>query len=569
MTKMKSTVIESRAREIAEKTRKAKKAVTNFMGGTSYEVNPLDTLKMISASSIFGEPQYYRDGEFAPATVKDGKFSIDELFRPYSVLSATDFDGLKTSDVMEKAIDAALDYDFEETLRWAATLRKDFFMRLNPQVIMVRAAMHPGRVEFNAQHPGLFSELNREVMSRADEPASQLMYYLYKKGSKNSIPNILKRNWAAKLESLSAYAMHKYKNSGLGMIDVVRISHAHSPLLDELMRTGTVAVKDEDNTWESLRAAGKGWKEIYDTVKMGHMAILRNLRGMFTEVDDVEFCKRVLADLKAGVLGGKQFPFRYYSAMNAVRHDAGKVHHSALICDALEECMDIACDNMPKLKGKTMCLSDNSGSAWGTCNSEYGSVTIAEIDNLSSVITARNSDEGYVGKFGDKLNVVPVSKRNGVLSQSRDITKGGSNDVGAGTENGIWIFFRDAIDQHQHWDNIFIYSDQQAGHGGLYGTSGGKAEYCKRGFGVERSKRGWDSDYVDVAKLIAEYRSKVNPNVNVFSVQTAGYDNVLVPEYGYRTNILYGWTGKELSFADEMIKFWDAKDEESKANQNK
>ena len=569
MTKMKSTVIESRAREIAEKTRKAKKAVTNFMGGTSYEVNPLDTLKMISASSIFGEPQYYRDGEFAPATVKDGKFSIDELFRPYSVLSATDFDGLKTSDVMEKAIDAALDYDFEETLRWAATLRKDFFMRLNPQVIMVRAAMHPGRVEFNAQHPGLFSELNREVMSRADEPASQLMYYLYKKGSKNNIPNILKRNWAAKLESLSAYAMHKYKNSGLGMIDVVRISHAHSPLLDELMRTGTVAVKDEDSTWESLRAAGKGWKEIYDTVKMGHMAILRNLRGMFTEVDDVEFCKRVLADLKAGVLGGKQFPFRYYSAMNAVRHDAGKVHHSALICDALEECMDIACDNMPKLKGKTMCLSDNSGSAWGTCNSEYGSVTIAEIDNLSSVITARNSDEGYVGKFGDKLKVVPVSKRNGVLSQSRDITKGGSNDVGAGTENGIWIFFRDAIDQHQHWDNIFIYSDQQAGHGGLYGTSGGKAEYCKRGFGVERSKRGWDSDYVDVAKLIAEYRSKVNPNVNVFSVQTAGYDNVLVPEYGYRTNILYGWTGKELSFADEMIKFWDAKDEESKANQNK
>ncbi|MCL1915010.1 MAG: hypothetical protein FWG10_14365 [Eubacteriaceae bacterium] len=31
----------------------------NFMGGVSYEINPLDTLKMVSASSIFGEPAYY------------------------------------------------------------------------------------------------------------------------------------------------------------------------------------------------------------------------------------------------------------------------------------------------------------------------------------------------------------------------------------------------------------------------------------------------------------------------------------------------------------------------------
>ena len=66
--------------------------------------------------------------------------------------------------------------------------------------------------------------------------------------------------------------------------------------------------------------------------------------------------------------------------------------------------------------------------------------------------------------------------------------------------------------------------------------------------------------YIDVAKLIAEYRSKVNPKVNVFSVQTAGYNNMLIPEYGYRTNILYGWTGKELIFADSMIKFWNNKD---------
>jgi hypothetical protein len=94
----------------------------------------------------------------------------------------------------------------------------------------------------------------------------------------------------------------------------------------------------------------------------------------------------------------------------------------------------------------------------------------------------------------------------------------------------------------------------QAGHGGLYGTAEGKAEYKARGYDCIGS-------YVHVAKLIAEYRRTVNPKVNVFCVQTAGYTNVLVPEYGYRTNIMYGWTGKEAIFADAMIRFWDEKEQ--------
>ena len=81
-------------------------------------------------------------------------------------------------------------------------------------------------------------------------------------------------------------------------------------------------------------------------------------------------------------------------------------------------------------------------------------------------------------------------------------------------------------------------------------------EYNSRGFVT--CDTGWS--YVDVAKLIHEYRNKVNPKVNVFSIQTAGYDNVVIPEYGYRTNLLYGWTGKELVFADAMIRFWDGKE---------
>jgi hypothetical protein len=125
--------------------------------------------------------------------------------------------------------------------------------------------------------------------------------------------------------------------------------------------------------------------------------------------------------------------------------------------------------------------------------------------------------------------------------------------VGGATEGGIWEFFKNAIENKEHWDNIFIYSDMQAGHGGLYGTSAQEREYRHLGFACDSYYRG----HINVFKLVQEYRKKVNPKVNVFSVQTAGYDNVVIPEYAYRTNIQYGWTGKEAVFAKSMIDIWD------------
>jgi hypothetical protein len=522
--------------------------VTNFMGGDSYIINPLDTLKMITASSIYGEPSYYRDSKSRTSYLS--RYTVHELVT--DVVIPDRYKGMKTEDVMEQAIDTALDYDFKGTIEWARYLRHTFNMRLNPQVIMVRAALHPKRTEFTEEYPGLFNEINQEVMSRADEPLTQMTYYMYLNGGKkNNIPSVIKRSWANKLGKLSKYHIAKYKNAEIGMINGVRICHANSPVIDELMRNGTVEVAEDEKTWENLRSAGKSWIEIFDTIDISHMALLRNLRGVFTEVDNVEFCKKYLAKLKDGVKKGKQFPFRYYNAINAVTQST--CNHQSMIIDALEECMDIALDNFPKLKGKTMCLSDNSGSAWGAINSEYGTVTIAEIDNLSSVITAACSEDGYVGKFGDKLIVHPISQRRGILDQTRKITRNRYADVGGSTEGGIWEFFKNAIDKKEHWDNIFIYSDQQAGHGGLYGTDSQSRIYNKSGYGIGS---GWFS-YINVYKLILDYRKKVNPKVNVFCVQTAGYDNVLIPEMAYRTAIQYGWTGKEAVFADEYIRQWN------------
>lgn len=544
----------------AQREKDVKKPVTNFMSGTSYELNPLETMKMITASSIFGEPQYYRRGAYAEKGVSDSVYCIDRRFKDYALLTGAEYEGKTTSDIMETVIDEALKYSYEEVLNYAVTLRKEYLMRLNPQVIMVRAAlMTEERKAFTEKNPGKFNDINMQVMSRADDVITQVTYYMYINKSKNKIPNILKRSWANKIQSLSAYEMSKYHKKGIGMIDAVRICHAHSDLVDELMQTGTVAVSDDKKTWEQLRSAeNKTWKEILEQIKMPHMALLRNLRGIFTEIEDMATANQILEDLKKGVKRGKQFPYRYYSAFNAVDSSTVASTVKGVVLDGLEDCMDISCDNLPKLKGKNVFLSDNSGSAWGAVPSEYGSVRIADIDNLSSVIGAVNSEEGTVVKFGDRYKEYAVRKRKGILEQAKDISSGKGSDVGTATEGGIWKFLYNAMENNIVYDNIFIYSDMQAGHGGLYGTASDQRLYKKQGYSI--------GTYIDVAKMLNDYRTKVNPKVNVYCVQTAGYDNVLVPENGYRTNILYGWTGKELLYADAMNRFWDEYDEKHKKN---
>lgn len=527
-----------------------KKPVVNYMGGISYKFDPLNTLKMISASSIFAEPQYYRS-----SGLKDrGYLAPHSSEKKYLIFDIPE--GMTSSSLMIETVNNALDYDFEGTLNWAKELRHNYYMRLNPQLIMVLAAMHPKREEYTKANPGKFRELNIDIMRRADEPASQLSLYLYLRGNiKNHIPSILKRSWADRIEKMSRYDIGKYKNADIGLIDTIRICHAKGPLVNELMQNGTIEVDEETTTWERLRSSGKSFKEILETIDIPHMALLKNLRNIFKELDDDtdrELAYNILNKLVDGVKGGKQFPFRYYQALNQIKNNED-VHFRPLLIDKLEECIDISIENMPKLEGRTACLSDNSGSAWGAFNSEYGTMTVAEIDNLSSVITAMNSDEGEVFAFGDKLINFPISKRNGALTQSREISETARREVGGSTENGIWLFFQNAIDKKIKYDNIFIYSDMQAGHAGLYGTG---SSYVVDGENYATGE-GY-TKYIDVLKLINKYRSTVNPKVNIFSVQTAGYDNVLIPEYLYRGALLYGWTGKESLFANELINQWDA-----------
>lgn len=294
----------------AEIAKHSGSVVENFMGGNSYTMNPIDTLRIVAASSIFGEPQYYRDGLDSKKTISSQSNHSYE----YDILGLMS-DGKSAVDIFTESIDAALSYDFSATLELAVSLRKEYNMRLNPAVIYVRSTLHKDRVEFNEAHPGVMKVVGKTIAGRPDDLTNQLDYYMFVKGSKNGMPSILKRTWSERLAEYSRYQLNKYK--GKNLIDLVRISHAKSDDINELMKTGTIKVTETEQTWESLKSAGKNWTEILSTISVPHMALLRNLRGIFTEVTDRKVATEILEKLKAGVLHGKQFPFRYYSAFKA------------------------------------------------------------------------------------------------------------------------------------------------------------------------------------------------------------------------------------------------------------
>lgn len=517
----------------------------NWMGGDSYKVNPLLTLKMAASSCFFGEPMYYHGDKYSQSYTYDSltNVEIEYLRSELDSIDPQEWRKYTPKQLIESAIDSAIEYSLEGTLQIAIEIRNDDHIRLTPQVILVRAANHP--VSKGKDIIGNYAE---KIILRTDDAINGLAYQFSAYGK--PVPNSLKKVWAKFLENQDDYSLAKYKLEGhkVNLYDLVNISHPKSTdSLNKLM-TGKLALGKEIETWESLISREGSnkvtWTKAVDV--MGHMALLRNLRNLLkNEVNKNLFISKLIAGAKTG----KQLPFRYWSAYNVISE-----FNCTELESALNTCMSITLENLPKLNGKVISLCDNSASATDTTISSMGTVQVSTIANLSALITAMNADEGIVGVFGDNLKMYnPKDDSKNLFQKLKHINNIGDR-IGGSTENGIWIFFRDALKNKEWYDHIFIYSDMQAGHGGLYGMN--PEEYRDYLWRIGNSSYSYPSCYIDVAKLITKYRKEVNKDVKVFLIQVAGYKDTIVPEFYKDTYILGGWSENLLKFAHRMSNLW-------------
>lgn len=499
------------------------KAYDNFMGGPSYEISPLVRLRSMAASSFFGEPQYYKGkkshGLLSPYASETGK-ALGVWDKEYNEMRLS-----SPAKAMELAIDSALEYNPEATLEIAVKLRNEDNIRVTPQVILVRAANH-----VSVRGTGLVRKYAGDIVKRGDEPATCISYQLSAFGK--PIPNSLKRALAGVMNGFDEYVVAKYKQNHLAvsMKDVVKLVHPNNPVFKKLINDEVKNTK----TWEAMRSAEEEWEDIIPN--MGHMALLRNLRNFLLNDVDTEL---YLDKLVGGVKYGKQLPFRYLSAYKELEKIPPKVG-LAKVLRALDKCIEFSISNVPRLPGRSLVLTDNSGSAWGVGPGRMSSLRVAEIGNLMGVLTGRVSEEGVVAVFGDNLEYFAIKDNADIMETTNKLSKVGSQ-IGHRTENGIWFALDQAIKKEEHWDQIFVYSDMQAGHGGLYGINPPD---------VYRHKKG--GTYIDVPKLVSEYRRKVNPNVKVFLVQIAGYEDTIIPEIYPNTFIIGGWSPGIIGYASKM-----------------
>lgn len=548
----------------------------NHMNGISYfPDDPLTKLELMLYSCFLKEPSFYNPKTDRELTQKDFQsvFSlekINEMLREFLLFPENEFKSRQR--IFYETSMQALDYNFEGALILAQKAREEFFIRKTSCELIAIAASHPNRAKFNEKHPKFFREIVQKVCLIPPDMISVVDSWKSLKGSKESFPSCLQRAFQDILENLTKYHANKYRNA---CIDAIRLSHPKkTEIIDELMKTGKVVVEEKDATWETHRSNGKNWEETLELLeyKMPHMAALRNLRGVALNVRKQDFLKKYCDMLEKGVKGGKQFPFHYITAyesvMNATKSfqttKTRKKYYKKgirkqdleIIKKSLENCIQISIENHPKLNGNVFVLSDNSGSAWGAVQSEYGTKTVAEIGNLSALITALSCEkEGVIGFFGDSLVEYKVNKNLSLLEnyeKMKEIVGKRGTNIGGATEHGIWEFFKRAMKnpQQYHYDHLFCYSDQQAGHGGLFtGDTEMGDEWI------------WDKNYrnryIHVPRLIQHYRKTINPRLNVFTIQTAGYNDSILPQNFERGAIMTGWTGKEVVLAEKLIKKWD------------
>jgi len=511
----------------SHKTDKTDGSHLNWHGGISWDVaDPFLRLRLAAASCFFGEPKYYSESNAEEKSSKksrdlfwyDDRLS-DEQFKELRAMlgavSPNDWHSLSPRQAIERAIDEALAVDVEKTLQLAVELRNVDHIRSTPQVILVRAAVCKA-----SKGTGLIRKYAPQICVRGDEPAAGLAYFFDEFGAEAPIPNSLKKAWRDKLQSLDEYALSKYRmeNGVVKTVDVVNLVRPFSGSIDKLVKgelkqteTWQAITSSRDNsTAESIR---ENWREAAKV--MPHMALLRNLRNLAQNgVDPSEVEEKLLA----GVPGGKQLPFRYFSAFKALEG-------FPLWQDLTERCLEASFANAPRFKGRVMSICDTSGSAWGATTSDMGTMTIAEIGILSGIITGKLADEGWGGVFANGMKTFPIRKTSSVFDLC-EYAKQIGHQVGCGTDNGAMLILNESLRKRERWDHLFVYSDMQMG-----------------------------GDYnVALPKLIRKYREEINPNVLIYFVQIGGYVDVPMPKFFDKTFVLSGWSTGVLSFAEKMSK---------------
>ncbi len=484
-----------------------KEQVTNYMGKKAYKQSPKEEL-IFAVLTTFMENSYYES-------------SNERLTRIKSLVA----------EIAKK--------DAPFVAKLAIYARTQFHMRSVFPVLV-------GELSKNHKGDSLVRKTITKGVTRLDD-VTELVSYL----GPTNLTTAVKKGINGALNKYDSYAFAKYKAEGkkVSLVDVVNLTHpkATNPGTEEALKALVADTLKNVDTWESRKSAGGTTSEVFGDLmeegKLGYMALLRNLRNIAESGDAalIQKAAETIADEKS-VLKSKQLPFRFLSAHEALagegttRRPATKTSKIAfekdtdgrtILQNAVEKALLVSVKNIPVLSGRTMILTDNSGSMKGdrggsSLTSAYSARTTASIGNLFAALYWMRCDNTMVGVFGDTLETPKMDRSKGVLENYNAIAKVGA-EIGGATERGIFEAMQQLVDRHAIVDRIVIFSDCQVGDGcAWYDHSGNRGN--------------------NFNQLLTAYM-KINTTVKVYSVNLKGYSNEMTPQNGQIMK-LTGWSDK-------------------------
>lgn len=376
---------------------------TNLAGGLAYkQSNELKLASLLLTS--FGEDKYYRSSKETFNELETLISTCDKEFCAKAIVYARKVFGMRTITHIASSILAKYIGGFE----WA----KDFY---------------------------------NSVVVRPDDMLEIVACHLSRK---QKLTNAMKKGFAMAFARFDDYQLAKYKGEGkdVKLVDLVNLVH---PTQSE-KNNGAIErlVKGElksFDTWESelskvgsdIEAKKKVWDTLLSENKLGYFALLRNLRNIVNLGDESIAQKAFNALLnEKAIKKSMVLPFRYSTAYDEMRN-VGSVAISMV-----SRACDIACNNIPKLDGKTLIAVDVSGSMSGR-PSQIASV-------FASAFLKRNDCDLMV--FATNAEYKFVNPDDSVLSIANSLRFNG------GGTNFIDIFNK----ANKAYDRIILLSDMQA-----------------------------------------------------------------------------------------------------------
>ncbi len=379
-----------------------------------------------------------------------------------------------------------------------------------------------------------------KVIHRPDDMLEIISYYFgncsdaatKNKRGKKAITKAMQKGFQLAISRFDKYAIAKYRGDGkkVKMIDVVNMIHVTpNQKNEEALKLLVANDLSSFDTWEvELTKAGQratndeekaefkkeAWAKLLSEKKIGYFALLRNLRNIIQQAPEyIDKALELLVD-KRLISKSLVLPFRYLSAYEEISklQTTGVFEKDGFdtkkVLKAIEDAILISVDNMPTLLGKTIILSDNSGSMRGdgggsSLVSRLSNTKTSDIANLFAMLYWMKSDNTLVGIFGDNLSHPKLDRGKGLFDNFKIIDEVGRN-IGGGTEHGIFVMFDRLINEKIIADTIVIFSDCQIGSD------------CKW-YGVGHGTR---HDYF--MKLFSAYKN-INPNFRCYSVDLKGY----------------------------------------------